>query len=158
MSIGTKLKALRIMKKSTQQEAAANIGITKSALAMYERDERIPRDEIKIRIADYYGESVQSIFLVHKSTKRALQAMGGETYGQEESEKNTPPAAGTTGGAFRGRNRARASQSLCCDVRDLRPANTGRSWKEPFSQRDYPCYAGESSGKHPDTYPVVPPA
>ena len=50
------------MKKSTQQEAAANIGITKSALAMYERDERIPRDEIKIRIADYYGESVQSIF------------------------------------------------------------------------------------------------
>ena len=62
MSIGTKLKALRIMKKSTQQEAAASIGITKSALAMYERDERIPRDEIKIRIADYYGESVQSIF------------------------------------------------------------------------------------------------
>ena len=62
MSIGTKLKALRIMKKSTQQEAAANIGITKSALAMYERDERIPRHEIKIRIADYYGESVQSIF------------------------------------------------------------------------------------------------
>ena len=62
MSIGTKLKALRIMKKSTQQEAAANIGITKSALAVYERDERIPRDEIKIRIADYYGESVQSIF------------------------------------------------------------------------------------------------
>lgn len=62
MSIGTKLKALRIMKKSTQQEAAANIGITKSALAMYERDERIPRDEIKIRIADYYGETVQSIF------------------------------------------------------------------------------------------------
>lgn len=62
MSIGTKLKALRIMKKSTQQEAAADIGITKSALAMYERDERIPRDEIKIRIADYYGESVQSIF------------------------------------------------------------------------------------------------
>lgn len=70
------------------------------------------------------------------------------TYGQEESEKNTPPAAGTTGGAFRGRNRARASQSLCCDVRDLRPANTERSWKEPFSQRDYPCYVGESSGKH----------
>lgn len=76
MSIGTKLKALRIMKKSTQQEAAANIGITKSALAMYERDERIPRDEIKIRIADYYGESVQSIFLVHKSTKRALPSNG----------------------------------------------------------------------------------
>lgn len=62
MSVGTKLKALRIQKKSTQQKAADAIGITKSALAMYERDERVPRDEIKIRIADYYGESVQSIF------------------------------------------------------------------------------------------------
>ena len=58
MSVGTKLKALRIQKKSTQQKAADAIGITKSALAMYERDERVPRDEIKIRIADYYGESV----------------------------------------------------------------------------------------------------
>lgn len=71
MSVGTKLKALRIQKKSTQQKAADDIGITKSALAMYERDERVPRDEIKIRIANYYGESVQSIFLARESTKRA---------------------------------------------------------------------------------------
>ena len=62
VSIGTKLKALRAQKKETQKQVADNIGITKSALAMYERDDRIPRDEVKVRIAKYYGETVQSIF------------------------------------------------------------------------------------------------
>lgn len=60
MSAGTKLKALR--GKKTQQQVANELGITKSALAMYERDKRVPRDEIKVRIAAYYGESVQAIF------------------------------------------------------------------------------------------------
>lgn len=60
MSTGAKLKQLR--GDMTQQEAAAGIGITKSALAMYERDERVPRDEVKIRIAKYYGVSVMVLF------------------------------------------------------------------------------------------------
>ena len=62
MSIGLKLKALRLDKKKTQQQVADDLKITKSSLAMYERDDRIPRDEIKVRIAEYYGESVQSLF------------------------------------------------------------------------------------------------
>lgn len=62
MSIGMKLKALRAGKKKTQQEAADELKITKSALAMYEKDNRIPRDEIKVRLAEYYGESVESLF------------------------------------------------------------------------------------------------
>lgn len=41
---------------------ANDLGISASALAMYERGERIPRDEVKIRIADYYGTSVQALF------------------------------------------------------------------------------------------------
>lgn len=62
MKTGTKLKVLRLEKRKSQQRAADDLGISKSALAMYERGERIPRDEVKIRIADYYGESVQSLF------------------------------------------------------------------------------------------------
>lgn len=62
MSIGTKLKALRAEKKKSQQQAADDLSITKSALAMYERGDRIPRDEVKVRIAAYYGETVQSLF------------------------------------------------------------------------------------------------
>lgn len=46
----------------TQEEVANDLGITKSSWAMYERDERIPRDEIKVRIANYFGKSVQELF------------------------------------------------------------------------------------------------
>lgn len=60
MSIGQKLKALRGAK--TQRAVAMELGITKSALAMYERDERVPRDEVKIKIANYYNEPVGSLF------------------------------------------------------------------------------------------------
>lgn len=60
MSVGAKLRELRGSR--SQLEVANVVGISKSALAMYERDERVPRDEIKIRLADYYGQSVQFIF------------------------------------------------------------------------------------------------
>lgn len=60
MSVGMKLRALRGAK--SQSRVAAELGISKSALAMYERDERAPRDEIKVRIADYYNEPVGSLF------------------------------------------------------------------------------------------------
>lgn len=62
MSAGMKLRALRQKLKKTQKQVADEIGITKSALAMYERDERAPRDEVKVRIAAYYGETIQSLF------------------------------------------------------------------------------------------------
>ena len=60
MSTGEKLKALRGDK--TQEEVAVDIGISKSALAMYERDERVPRDEVKVQIANYYKKSVGALF------------------------------------------------------------------------------------------------
>lgn len=46
----------------TQEEIAAILGITKSSWAMYERDERVPRDEVKIRIANFFGTTVQELF------------------------------------------------------------------------------------------------
>lgn len=46
----------------TQEEVAKALEISISALSMYERGERVPRDEVKLRIADYYGRSVQYIF------------------------------------------------------------------------------------------------
>lgn len=60
MSVGAKLRELRGSR--SQLEVANVVGISKSALAMYERDERVPRDEIKIRLANFYGQSVQFIF------------------------------------------------------------------------------------------------
>lgn len=58
--IGKKLVQLRGNK--TQEEVAKAINISVSALSMYENGSRIPRDNIKIRIASYYGKSISSIF------------------------------------------------------------------------------------------------
>lgn len=57
---GKILRELRGVK--TQEEIAEALGITKSSWAMYERDERVPRDEVKIRIADYFNRPIQEIF------------------------------------------------------------------------------------------------
>ncbi len=58
--IGKRLSELRAEK--TQAEVAKALHITISALSMYESGNRVPRDEIKKRIADYYGQTVQRIF------------------------------------------------------------------------------------------------
>lgn len=60
VEIGRRLAELR--KDRSQSEVAEKIGISVSALSMYERGERIPRDEIKVKIAAFYKKSVQSIF------------------------------------------------------------------------------------------------
>lgn len=41
---------------------AKAVGISVSAISMYENGKRIPRDAIKIKLADYYSKSVQEIF------------------------------------------------------------------------------------------------
>lgn len=43
-------------------EVAAALGISISALAMYETGARIPRDETKRKIAQYYKKTVSEIF------------------------------------------------------------------------------------------------
>lgn len=55
----------------SRESVAESCGISVSALAMYEKGNRIPRDDIKMRIAKYYGCSVESIFFNTKSTERA---------------------------------------------------------------------------------------
>lgn len=58
--IGKRLAELR--GERTQEEVAKAVGISTSALSMYECGERIPRDIIKTRLAKYFKKSVQSIF------------------------------------------------------------------------------------------------
>lgn len=53
---------LSLRGKKSREEVASAVGISTSALAMYENAMRIPRDETKIKIAEYYGKSVQEIF------------------------------------------------------------------------------------------------
>lgn len=60
--IGNRLKTLRSEKGETAEETANGIGISASAVFMYEQGHRIPRDEIKIRIAEHFGVPVEAIF------------------------------------------------------------------------------------------------
>ncbi len=48
--------------QKTQEEVARSLEIATSTLAMYETEKRTPRDSIKIKIAEYYGKTVQEIF------------------------------------------------------------------------------------------------
>ncbi len=58
--IGERLVKLR--GERTQKEVADCLGISTSALSMYENGERIPRDSIKIRIANFYEKPIYEIF------------------------------------------------------------------------------------------------
>lgn len=60
--IGKKLRKLR--GKRTLNEVAKKIGVSTSAMAMYERGERIPRDEIKVSIANFYDVSITDLFFI----------------------------------------------------------------------------------------------
>ncbi|PEJ82980.1 helix-turn-helix domain-containing protein [Bacillus toyonensis] len=46
----------------SREEIAEAIGISVSTLQMYENAQKIPRDSIKIKLANFYGVTVQSIF------------------------------------------------------------------------------------------------
>lgn len=60
VEIGRRLVQLR--GERTQDQVADDLGISTSAVGMYERGERIPKDEIKKKIAEYFGKTVQEIF------------------------------------------------------------------------------------------------
>ena len=69
--IGHTLLALRKKMKKTTSEVAKNCGISRSAVSMYENGKRIPRDDIKIRLANYYNVSVEKIFYLYQPRNEA---------------------------------------------------------------------------------------
>lgn len=65
--IGKRLIELRGERK--REEVAEAIGVSKSAIAMYEAGERVPRDPLKLKIANYYNKTVEEIFFDWISTR-----------------------------------------------------------------------------------------
>lgn len=58
--VGWKLKRLR--GKRTQRDVAKAVGVSISAISSYEAGEKVPRDNVKCALADFYGTSVEQIF------------------------------------------------------------------------------------------------
>lgn len=61
---------IKLRGERSQEEVAKALGISVSALSMYEQGNRIPRDEIKVKMAEYYGISIEYLFLILFPTKR----------------------------------------------------------------------------------------
>lgn len=63
-------KASQILKKlrgeTPREKVAKSIGISVSALGMYEQGRRIPRDEVKVKLAKFYGVPIESIFFTQE--------------------------------------------------------------------------------------------
>ena len=68
---GQRLRRLRGM--TPMREVIDGLGISQSALSMYEHGNRNPSDKVKIRLAQYYGVSVESIFWPEDNTKSVIK-------------------------------------------------------------------------------------
>lgn len=60
VEIGRKLRELR--GDQNIETVASSLEISQSALRMYERGERIPRDQVKVKLSRFYGVPVEQIF------------------------------------------------------------------------------------------------
>ena len=87
------LKLLRTEKNMSQQELADALGISKSAVNMYERGERQPTFEILESIADYFNVDIDYLLgRTNKTTKiinpNTMAAhFDGDEYTEEELNK-----------------------------------------------------------------------
>ncbi len=59
-------KLINLRGDMSQSEVAKAVGISTSALSMYENGERIPRDYIKVKLAKFYNSTVGEIFFTDK--------------------------------------------------------------------------------------------
>lgn len=76
----------------TPRTVVANaVGVSLSAITMYETGKRVPRDEIKVRLAAYYKTTVQNLFFGENATISGLKSDG---ITLPSSGNKTPPAAG----------------------------------------------------------------
>ena len=92
--LGQKLRELRGNRKQGEVAKAVNISI--STLSMYENGERVPRDEVKKRLADYFGITVGTLFFneishlgcnTQKTPKTPLETTTEPVRGMCEEEK-----------------------------------------------------------------------
>lgn len=69
MDFGSKLKELRTQNGLTQQQLATQLGVTKSVVSFYERQERTPSPEVLRKMAAVFRVSTDFLLDID-STKR----------------------------------------------------------------------------------------
>lgn len=66
--IGQRLTELRGLR--SREEVARSLGVSTSALAMYELGYRMPKDDVKIKLAEFYAMPVGDLFFTPDVTNR----------------------------------------------------------------------------------------
>ena len=67
-------KRLKELRGNRERDYVADvIGVSVSALQMYETAQRIPRDHIKVKLAKFYGVSVQEIFFDNQNHNKCSE-------------------------------------------------------------------------------------
>lgn len=84
--IGEKIKELRKKSKFTQTELAQILGVTKSTVAAYENNTRLPSYDVLIKMAGIFKVSTDSL-LLNLPDKKILEADGLKTDQLEMLEK-----------------------------------------------------------------------
>lgn len=64
------------------------VGVSISAITMYETGKRVPRDEIKVRLASYYKTTVQNLFFGENATISGLKS---NEMTSSATDNRTPP-------------------------------------------------------------------
>lgn len=66
-NIGIKLRTLR--GDLPKESVAKAVGVSESAISMYECGRRVPKDDIKVKLSRFFGKSIEYIFLIEKEDK-----------------------------------------------------------------------------------------
>jgi len=61
--LGKKIKELRKKHKLTQEQFGEMLGVTKSTIATYENDTRLPSYNVLVKMANTFGISIDSLLL-----------------------------------------------------------------------------------------------
>lgn len=60
--IGSRIKKLRTDSNLTMKQLAKKIGISESTVCCYEYNKRIPKDDIKVKLAKFFNVTVEELF------------------------------------------------------------------------------------------------
>jgi len=83
MTIGTKLKNLRLKHKKTLKEQSARLGVSLNSVYRWEHDLATPRKSVLKRISEYYGVPLE--WLLHESSENNPMENASEAVQPESS-------------------------------------------------------------------------
>ena len=69
MNIGTKIKELRKRDGRKQEDLANALGVTSQAVSRWEKDGSYPDMEMIPAIANYFGVTIEDIFIYEEESK-----------------------------------------------------------------------------------------